>query len=160
MLSKVVDMIDKVPMEDRDTKGDLYDYILGKIATVGQNGQFRTPRHIIRFIVEMVEPEPTDVVCDPAGGTCGFLVASASRQGRSMQCGQHSTESDCEDRSLPKYRSHTRSATSISASTCDTAPKINAAIGTDRALGVSSASNTSAICGEGICTPTRIPENV
>jgi type I restriction enzyme M protein len=68
-------MIGKVPMEDRDTKGDLYEYMLGKIATAGQNGQFRTPRHIIRLMVEMVEPKPTDIVCDPACGTCGFLVA-------------------------------------------------------------------------------------
>src|SRR6266404_1455773 len=75
LLAKVVDMIDKVPMEDRDTKGDLYEYMLGKIASAGQNGQFRTPRHIIRLMVEMVEPKPTDVVCDPACGTCGFLVA-------------------------------------------------------------------------------------
>jgi type I restriction enzyme M protein len=75
LLAKVVDKIDKVPMEDRDTKGDLYEYMLGKIATAGQNGQFRTPRHIIRLMVEMVEPKPTDIVCDPACGTCGFLVA-------------------------------------------------------------------------------------
>src|SRR5438128_7584293 len=74
LLAKVVDMIDLVPMEERDTKGDLYEYMLGKIATAGQNGQFRTPRHIIRLMVEMVEPKPTDVVCDPACGTCGFLV--------------------------------------------------------------------------------------
>ncbi len=75
LLAKVVDLIDKVPMEDRDTKGDLYEYMLGKIATAGQNGQFRTPRHIIRLMVEMVEPTPKDIVCDPACGTCGFLVA-------------------------------------------------------------------------------------
>jgi type I restriction enzyme M protein len=75
LLAKVVDMIDKVPMEDRDTKGDLYEYMLGKIASAGQNGQFRTPRHIIRLMVEMVEPKPTDIVCDPACGTCGFLVS-------------------------------------------------------------------------------------
>jgi type I restriction enzyme M protein len=75
LLAKVVDLLDNVPMEDRDTKGDLYEYMLGKIATAGQNGQFRTPRHIIRLMVEMVEPKPTDIVCDPACGTCGFLVA-------------------------------------------------------------------------------------
>jgi type I restriction enzyme M protein len=75
LLAKVVDKIDKVPMEERDTKGDLYEYMLSKIASAGQNGQFRTPRHIIRLMVEMVEPKPTDVVCDPACGTCGFLVA-------------------------------------------------------------------------------------
>jgi type I restriction enzyme M protein len=54
LLAKVVDMLDDIPMADRDTKGDLYEYMLGKIATAGQNGQFRTPRHIIRLMVEMV----------------------------------------------------------------------------------------------------------
>jgi len=61
-------------MEDRDTKGDLYEYMLSKIATAGQNGQFRTPRHIIRLMVEMTAPTPKDVICDPACGTCGFLM--------------------------------------------------------------------------------------
>ena len=75
LLAKVVDLIDHVPMEDRDTKGDLYEYMLGKIASAGQNGQFRTPRHVIRLMVEMVAPSPTDIVCDPACGTCGYLVA-------------------------------------------------------------------------------------
>jgi type I restriction enzyme M protein len=76
LLAKVVDLLDKVPMEDRDTKGDLYEYMLGKIATAGQNGQFRTPRHIIQLMVEMVAPVPQDVICDPACGTAGFLVAA------------------------------------------------------------------------------------
>jgi len=76
LLAKVVDMVDKVPMQDRDTKGDLYEYMLGKIATAGQNGQFRTPRHIIQLMVEMTAPKPDDVICDPASGTCGFLVAA------------------------------------------------------------------------------------
>src|SRR6266481_7230380 len=76
LLAKVVDMIDKIPMEDRDTKGDLYEYMLSKIATAGQNGQFRTPRHIIALMVEMMAPGPKDVICDPACGTCGFLVAA------------------------------------------------------------------------------------
>jgi type I restriction enzyme M protein len=76
LLAKVVDMLDHVPMDDRDTKGDLYEYMLGKIATAGQNGQFRTPRHIIRLMVEMMEPTATEVICDPACGTCGFLVAA------------------------------------------------------------------------------------
>jgi len=74
LLSKVVDLLDGVPMEERDTKGDLYEYMLGKIATAGQNGQFRTPRHIIQLIVELMAPSPGDVICDPASGTCGFLV--------------------------------------------------------------------------------------
>jgi type I restriction enzyme M protein len=76
LLAKVVDMLDKVPMEERDTKGDIYEYMLAKIATAGQNGQFRTPRHIIRLMVEMTAPQPTDIICDPACGTAGFLVAA------------------------------------------------------------------------------------
>ena len=76
LLAKVVDLLDDVPMEDRDTKGDLYEYMLGKIASAGQNGQFRTPRHIIRLMVEMTAPQPTDLICDPACGTAGFLVAA------------------------------------------------------------------------------------
>jgi len=76
LLAKVVDLIDNVPMEDRDTKGDLYEYMLSKIASAGQNGQFRTPRHIIQLMVELLAPTPTDVICDPACGTAGFLVAA------------------------------------------------------------------------------------
>ena len=76
LLAKVVDLIADVPMEDRDTKGDLYEYMLGKIASAGQNGQFRTPRHIIRLMVEMTAPQPGDIICDPACGTAGFLVAA------------------------------------------------------------------------------------
>ena len=76
LLAKVVDLIDQVPMEDRDTKGDLYEYMLGKIASAGQNGQFRTPRHIIRLMVELTAPTTRDVICDPACGTAGFLVAA------------------------------------------------------------------------------------
>lgn len=76
LLAKVVDQIADVPMDDRDTKGDLYEYMLGKIASAGQNGQFRTPRHIIQLMVEMTAPNPKDVICDPASGTCGFLVAA------------------------------------------------------------------------------------
>ncbi|MGQ3354436.1 MAG: type I restriction-modification system subunit M [Phreatobacter sp.] len=76
LLTKVVDMLADLPMEDRDTKGDLYEYMLGKIASAGQNGQFRTPRHIIKLMVELTAPTPKDVICDPASGTCGFLVAA------------------------------------------------------------------------------------
>src|SRR5438093_1507496 len=76
LLAKVVDLLDEVPMEDRDTKGDLYEYMLAKIAQAGQNGQFRTPRHIIRLMVELTAPQPKDVICDPACGTAGYLVAA------------------------------------------------------------------------------------
>ena len=76
LLAKVVDALDAVPMNERDTKGDVYEYMLGKIASAGQNGQFRTPRHIIRLMVELTAPTAKDVICDPASGTCGFLVAA------------------------------------------------------------------------------------
>lgn len=77
LLTKVVDMINVIPLGERDTKGDLYEYMLGKIATAGQNGQFRTPRHIIRLMVEMMAPGPNDEICDPACGTAGFLMEAA-----------------------------------------------------------------------------------
>ncbi len=77
LLSKVVDMLDDIPMADRDTNGDLYEYMLGKIATAGQNGQFRTPRHIIQLMVAMTAPTPSDEIVDPACGTAGFLVAAS-----------------------------------------------------------------------------------
>ena len=77
VLANVVDQLDAIDMADRDTKGDLYEYMLGKIATAGQNGQFRTPRHIIKLMVDMTAPTPKDVICDPACGTAGFLVAAS-----------------------------------------------------------------------------------
>lgn len=76
LIAKAVDLIDSVPMDDRDTKGDVYEYMLGKLATSGTNGQFRTPRHIIRLMVEMMAPTPKDVMVDPAAGTCGFLMVT------------------------------------------------------------------------------------
>ena len=77
LLSRVVDLLDEIPMADRDTNGDLYEYMLSKIASAGQNGQFRTPRHIIKLMVDMTAPTPTDEICDPASGTAGFLVAAS-----------------------------------------------------------------------------------
>ena len=77
VLANVVDQLDDIDMADRDTKGDLYEYMLGKIATAGQNGQFRTPRHIIKLMVDITAPKPNDVICDPACGTAGFLIAAS-----------------------------------------------------------------------------------
>ncbi|WP_301174611.1 type I restriction-modification system subunit M [Actinomadura geliboluensis] len=77
LLTKAVDLLDDIPLGEGDTKGDLYEYMLSKIATAGQNGQFRTPRHIIQLMVEMMNPGPNDEICDPACGTAGFLVAAA-----------------------------------------------------------------------------------
>ena len=77
LLAKVIDLLADVPMDDKDTKGDIYEYMLGKIAAAGQNGQFRTPRHIIKMMVELMQPKPSDTICDPACGTAGFLVATS-----------------------------------------------------------------------------------
>ncbi|MFC5930356.1 SAM-dependent DNA methyltransferase [Cryobacterium melibiosiphilum] len=74
LLVKVVDLLNDIPMDDRDTKGDVYEYMLSKLATSGTNGQFRTPRHIIKLMVDMAAPTPTDTIIDPAAGTAGFLV--------------------------------------------------------------------------------------
>lgn len=77
LLSKVVDLLEDIPMDDRDTKGDIYEYMLGKLATSGQNGQFRTSRHIIKLMVDMTAPTPHDRIIDPAAGTAGFLVEAS-----------------------------------------------------------------------------------
>jgi type I restriction enzyme M protein len=74
VLSRAVDMLDKIKMDDRDTKGDVYEYLINRLSQAGLNGQFRTPRHIIKMMVELVAPRPTDIICDPACGTAGFLV--------------------------------------------------------------------------------------
>lgn len=76
LLAQVVDMLSAIDMDDRDTKGDVYEYLLSKIATAGRNGQFRTPRHIIKMMVQMVKPTPDDIICDPSAGSAGFLVAA------------------------------------------------------------------------------------
>lgn len=81
LLSKVVDVLDDIyqimaEVKDVDIRGDVYEYLLSKISQSGRNGQFRTPRHIIRMIVELMQPKPDDIICDPACGTSGFLVTS------------------------------------------------------------------------------------
>ncbi len=73
LLVKAVTMVDELPLDKGDTKGDLYEYLLSKLTTAGINGQFRTPRHIIRAMVELLDPVATDRICDPACGTAGFL---------------------------------------------------------------------------------------
>ena len=82
LLSKVVDSLDEIyeimnKTQSSDVRGDVYEYLLNKIASAGRNGQFRTPRHIIRMMVEIVDPKSDDVICDPACGTSGFLVSAA-----------------------------------------------------------------------------------
>lgn len=81
LLDKVVTGLDEVynimnSMQAADVRGDVYEYLLSKISQSGRNGQFRTPRHIIKMMVELMAPNPDDVICDPACGTSGFLVAA------------------------------------------------------------------------------------
>lgn len=76
-LTKIVEGIDSLDMNNRDTMGDVYEYVLGKMASSGNNGQFRTPRHIIKMMVELMEPTLKDTICDPAMGSAGFIVESA-----------------------------------------------------------------------------------
>lgn len=102
LLANVVDQLDAIEMADRDTKGDLYEYMLGKIATAGQNGQFRTPRHIIRLMVDMMAPTPKDVICDPACGTAGFLIAASE-----YLVEHHSSEIYKSDKSRRKFNEGT-----------------------------------------------------
>jgi len=74
-----IDALDLGPQDGRDMKGDMYEYLLSKLSASGTNGQFRTPRHIIDMIVALVDPKPTQRICDPACGTAGFLISAFSR---------------------------------------------------------------------------------
>lgn len=76
-LVKIIEGIDSLDMNNRDTMGDVYEYVLGKMAASGNNGQFRTPRHIIRMMVELMRPTLKDTICDAAMGSAGFIVESA-----------------------------------------------------------------------------------
>jgi type I restriction enzyme M protein len=105
LLAKVVDLLDAVPMEDRDTKGDVYEYMLGKIASAGQNGQFRTPRHIIRLMVELTAPQPDRRHLRP--GLRHRRLPRRRRRGPA--------------RAPPEVSCTTRSCASTSITTCSTA---------------------------------------
>lgn len=82
MLDKIVTAMDEIyadmaQLKTADTRGDIYEYLLSKLSTAGVNGQFRTPRHIIKMMVELMDPKADEVICDPACGTSGFLVAAS-----------------------------------------------------------------------------------
>ena len=82
ILDKIVTAMDEIydqmaQLKNVDTRGDVYEYLLSKLATAGVNGQFRTPRHIIKMMVELMDPKPNEIICDPACGTSGFLVAAS-----------------------------------------------------------------------------------
>lgn len=110
LLVQAVEMVEKLPLTEGDTKGDLYEYLLSKLTTAGINGQFRTPRHIIRLMVELLDPKPDEAVADPACGTAGFLVSAmlylmekyTSEQGRVEIDGTPTHTGDL----LEPYRDH------------------------------------------------------
>jgi type I restriction enzyme M protein len=112
LLVSAVNMIDALPLERTDIKGDLYEYLLSKLNQAGVNGQFRTPRHIIRFMVEMLDPEADEIIADPACGTAGFLVSAAeyllekytSLTGVVVEAGQKIFSGDLLSESDRKYR--------------------------------------------------------
>ena len=84
LLSKVVEklsdlfrMMKETKLDKEDVRGDVYEYLLSKLNTAGRNGQFRTPRHIIKMMVELMQPKSDEIICDPACGTSGFLIAAS-----------------------------------------------------------------------------------
>jgi len=87
VLVSAVKMVDQLPLIQSDVKGDIYEYLLSKLTTAGINGQFRTPRHVIDTMIEIIDPQPTETVCDPACGTAGFLARTREYLNR-----QHSSE--------------------------------------------------------------------
>ncbi|MCH2488563.1 MAG: type I restriction-modification system subunit M [Flavobacteriales bacterium] len=76
VLDQVIEKLERIDMSNQDTKGDIYEYMLSKLEGGGTSGQFRTPRHIIKLMVEMMQPTLDDIICDPSVGTAGFLVAA------------------------------------------------------------------------------------
>ncbi len=126
LLVSAVNMIDKLPITEGDAKGDLYEYLLSKLTTAGINGQFRTPRHIIRFMVELLEPKPTEIVGDPACGTAGFLVGAMQyllethtrpRASSRARTARPSTRATCSSRTATTFRA-TCSTASTSTRRC------------------------------------------
>lgn len=77
VLEQVVSMISAIPMDKGDTKGDVYEYMLSKLSTAKTAGQFRTPRHITRLMVDLMQPTPEETICDPACGSAGFLISAS-----------------------------------------------------------------------------------
>lgn len=97
LLVKAVELVTKLPLEDGDTKGDLYEYLLSKLTTAGINGQFRTPRHIIKLMVRLLDPEATDTIVDPSCGTAGFLVSALEYMMEKYSDSEGVIEEDAED---------------------------------------------------------------
>jgi len=98
LLEKIVTAMDAIDWSNKDSRGDLYEYMLSKLATAGTNGQFRTPRHIIRMMVELMAPTSDDIICDPACGTSGFLVSAGEYIKE-----KHAKEIDYSEKKLAHY---------------------------------------------------------
>ncbi|HNH43412.1 MAG TPA: N-6 DNA methylase, partial [Agitococcus sp.] len=114
VLVSAVEMVDALPLTQSDVKGDIYEYLLSKLTTAGINGQFRTPRHIIDAMIELIDPQPTETVCDPACGTAGFLARTMEYLNRvhSSEVGTFVDEDGNKHYSgdlLEPYRSHINS---------------------------------------------------
>lgn len=99
LLSRLVEGIDALDMSDTDTMGDVYEYMLSKMASTGTNGQFRTPRHIIRMMVELMQPTLDDTICDPAMGSAGFIMEAA------RYIHEHQESELLNDRKSERYKS-------------------------------------------------------
>ncbi len=103
LLSQVVDLLDQIDMDDKDTKGDLYEYLLSKLQQAGVNGQFRTPRNITQMIANLMRPRIDDTICDPSSGTCGFLMSA-------LEYVEEHHKALLEDADLVKHRHHFQDA--------------------------------------------------
>lgn len=99
LLSRLVEGIDSLDMSDTDTMGDVYEYMLSKMAATGTNGQFRTPRHIIRMMVELMQPTLDDTICDPAMGSAGFIMEAA------RYIHEHQEDELLNEKKLERYKS-------------------------------------------------------
>ena len=76
-LTRIVDKLEEIDLSNKDIMGDVYEYLLSKLSVSGKNGQFRTPRHIIKMMVDLMQPTPEDAICDPAMGSAGFICMAA-----------------------------------------------------------------------------------
>ena len=107
VLAKVVDGIDAMDMNNKDIMGDVHEYLLGKIAAAGENGQFRIPRHIINMMVKLMQPTLKDSILDPAMGSAGFLLSSAAyiseHQKKELMRTENIHADSYWDQLLPKY---------------------------------------------------------
>ena len=102
-LTRIVAKLDEIDLGNKDIMGDVYEYLLSKLETSGQNGQFRTPRHIIRMMAELMEPTPDDIICDPAMGSAGFICAAAAYIKEHYSAELHGRQRDA---ALPNHHVH------------------------------------------------------